>query len=171
MIKAPNSTTTQAARLEFRVSAPMPSATFAMGSALAKPTFSSADSGMSIVATAANDPDFPPIAALLTDGAESWIDIELFTVGGNAGLGETEQGLLQWMVTGGPDLAGYPVGSITMTLDSIDYRPDHYDAGMEGWYNCLSVQASFVIEDVPEPTTSAFLALGGLAVLRRRRKA
>jgi hypothetical protein len=50
-----------------------------------------------------------------------------------------------------------------MTLDTPGSNPNH-----DGIWTDYSYDTTFTIEETPEPATLSLLALGGLAMLRRR---
>jgi hypothetical protein len=139
---------------------------------------SAANVGRSWTSSAATDPDFASIAALLANGTEdkTYVAVEGYhgTDGADFFRGATiyfEGGF--FAPRGTTDLAGYEISTITVTLDAFrideNYAPNPANPTDTGWKYFVDYTLSF--QTVPEPAALACLVSLVLpAVLRRPRR-
>jgi hypothetical protein len=133
--------------------------------------FTEADIGHTFTADSASDPDFPFIVSVLTNGADDQMNFALLTP---QGTGLIDSALESDFFTGlnprlGPDMFGYHVRRITLTIDDLAFLPatDPDLAGrIEGRFT-YGFEGEFAA--TPEPATVTLLAtaLGALALRRR----
>lgn len=127
---------------------------------------SKADAGKTFSATAASDPGFRDVVALLTNGAD---DVFWFWRGpgiGGAGTGNLESRFFTFTQGGAPDLAGYAIDSMELHLDTFTVGPAYGGTG-------YSISGTLSILGQPVPDTSVgTLCLAsvfiGFAAVRRR---
>lgn len=87
---------------------------------------SSGDSGIEFDVAEGDDPDFGGLAAILTNGADDFIGVEVTQtgVGSIGGFGQTESSMLALEAgTADPDLAGFHITRVRMFLRDFSVNP------------------------------------------------
>ena len=133
-----------------------------------------ADIGSTFIATEHNDADFNGVVSLLTDGVnQSWMwcrEIR-FDPGGGGGCGSWhERDLFGPDTRNGIDFAGYTIESFELTLDALSWETPGRDPNGDGKWTDHYFRGTLTITGTPEPATLGLLAMGGLAVVRRRKR-
>lgn len=114
------------------------------------------DSGSSIDIFESMEPDnFNTMVSLLTNG----LNDEIFFLGSTSGTSE-----MDYALSGGPsDFIGLEISYFSLLVHDLTIT----DNGSLNW---ISSNVSIQAWAVPEPATVSLLALGGLALLRKRKQ-
>jgi hypothetical protein len=128
-----------------------------------------ADVGRAFRATAANTPSFPAAAELLTDGIDYYISPQWFMPGSSHAGNWLESKLFGDQTPNGIDFEGWTVEEIAIRIDRLEIDIPGRDPNGDGIWTDLTWELTVLVYGIPEPATLSLLALGGLAVLCRRR--
>lgn len=140
--------------------------------------FTSGDIGSTFSADAASDPDFASLVSILTNGTDDEIGFSVFKFlqVGFPGVGEgiSESIFFRGLEPArfGPDLIGYQISRINLTIQSLSFSPYPDPAGSTG--TSFFAQFSFSFDGtppvVPEPGTVALVTIGLAGILGRLRR-
>jgi hypothetical protein len=126
------------------------------------------DVGFPFVASPSSDPDFTRFVSYITDGTDDALHFRA-GLGGGFSFGEArpESGWLTEKIGEEPDLSGYVIEEITLTVNSLSLDSPGRNLNGDGIWTDVSAECIFVFYGIPEPATLLLLSLGGLALLRR----
>jgi len=130
------------------------------------------DAGQAFVATAANNPNFNQVCNWLTNGTDDPFRIASWTIPGGAGTSTYPPESLVFADTtlNGIDLEGSVIESITFSIEEFTLDSPGSNPNGNGIWTDHNYYLTVTVEGVPEPASLAILALGGLALLPRRRQ-
>lgn len=146
---------------------------FVSGTKLFDVTFSSTDAGATVTATSANNANFNPAVAFLTNGVDGFAS-DLASLGpgdGGAGSAEPESRAFTGRVPaqpGAPDFAGYTIDTIQLKLNSLVFTPTLVN-GQAGTEEMGSLtETIFGTSNVPEPGAILLITVFAPAIGTRR---
>lgn len=131
-------------------------------------TLTSDEAGQVFTATQANDPDFGPLATLLTDGADEDVGFAILFDGFPAiGQNAPESVFFANLPDDNPNgfgLAGYQIDSISVVFNQLSVNSPGSNPNGDGIWTDVSFigELSINYETVPEPATTVLLATLGL---------
>jgi hypothetical protein len=129
------------------------------------------DIGATFFADASNDPDFPTVAALLTNG--STLDNVNIATGSSQGalIGFNNRSEATWAGISRADFSGYQITSIGLHFDNVMFISPGRDLNHDGKWTDYGIQRELFIYGVPEPTAPILCAVAfTIAACRRRRR-
>jgi hypothetical protein len=94
-----------------------------------------------------------------SDNATGFTDSAVYDVDGGTSLGTFTNS-----TTGSKGPLAGPTNALTLTSDTLFIEPGDRNGSLRGTI------AGVIITSVPEPSIAALLGLGGLALIRRRRR-
>ncbi len=163
----------------FPTSVEIPLGIYRIGPGLLSPVFDAlpltpVDIGATFFASAASDPDFLTLVSVLTNGVNDSIGLALRAHPGAAGGINAPDELTFFEgltpVRSGPDLAGYQVSRITLTIHDLRFSPFvDPEAGGGTIYARYTYGFEGEAPPIPEPATVSLLATGLVALAVRRR--
>lgn len=111
------------------------------------------------------DPEFAEFASRLTDGVDEVLFILVEGTRGGGGPGGFESAWLERS----PDLVGNQLDFIRLIVENVSLEPweDPYGGGLGVRHN-VDLRYEFWGHPIPEPTSLSLLAIGALALVRRR---
>ncbi len=127
------------------------------------------DVGSTFVASSSSDPDFTRFVSIFTNGTDDGLSFYA-GFGGGFSFGEArlESSWLGDQVTEEPDLSGYVIEQITLTVNSLALDSPGTNPNRDGIWTDISADCTFTFYGIPEPSPLILLALGSSPLSRRR---